>query len=565
MPMGRRKAPFSKKKRKEYIKNRNERKKLMASPPDEDNDKREVCQMPDSKVENLQNADNPGKGPAMDLLEEIEAINQQPRGRGNTNRYNLKFKKETKEERKSRKAAHYTEIEPLPETALEATTELFFPVGLRYPDRPPWNMHMSKQKLDISENRHFRLFCENLERDFNNRELSPYELNLETWRQLWRVTEMSDIILIIVDARYSVAQFPPYLYEHLVKRERDIILVMNKCDLVPGSVVKAWQHYFQTHYPRLLLIPFSSLVGHCTMRLVEACKNIVGEAVNLQSWGNKVEMDTCSSELSEVAMGPPEVEEDMMEDDTVNNTQPEYYQRFRDDILTIGTIGYPNVGKSSLINALKGKKVVSVSKTPGHTKHFQTIFLTKTVKLCDCPGLVFPSCLTRPLQVISGSYPIAQVRDTIGVVRYIASRLDLPRILKLKITDYEDITEKWTPYYICEAWAKKRGYHTRKGGYPDVNRAANELLRLCCAGQKSLVLYFRPPGYITNRDKYETDSMTEAVKGIPGFLAVLDNVEEEDTDKGETSEETSIDGSEDEESEEEMVPSNRFALLSNDD
>jgi len=48
---------------------------------------------------------------------------------------------------------------------------------------------------------------------------------------------------------------------------------------------------------------------------------------------------------------------------------------------------------------LVGLKVVSVSRTPGHTKHFQTIFLTRTVRLCDSPGLVFPSLVARPLQV----------------------------------------------------------------------------------------------------------------------------------------------------------------------
>ena len=44
-------------------------------------------------------------------------------------------------------------------------------------------------------------------------------------------------------------------------------------------------------------------------------------------------------------------------------------------------------------------QVVSVSRTPGHTKHFQTIFLTPTVRLCDSPGLVFPSKVDKNLQV----------------------------------------------------------------------------------------------------------------------------------------------------------------------
>lgn len=42
---------------------------------------------------------------------------------------------------------------------------------------------------------------------------------------------------------------------------------------------------------------------------------------------------------------------------------------------------------------------MSVSRTPGHTKYFQTYYLTQTVKLCDCPGLVFPSRVNKQLQV----------------------------------------------------------------------------------------------------------------------------------------------------------------------
>jgi len=51
------------------------------------------------------------------------------------------------------------------------------------------------------------------------------------------------------------------------------------------------------------------------------------------------------------------------------------------------------------MNGLIGKKVVSTSVTPGHTKYFQTYFLTPTVKLCDSPGLVFPSLIDKQLQV----------------------------------------------------------------------------------------------------------------------------------------------------------------------
>jgi large subunit GTPase 1 len=46
-----------------------------------------------------------------------------------------------------------------------------------------------------------------------------------------------------------------------------------------------------------------------------------------------------------------------------------------DDRLMVGTIGYPNVGKSSLINVFCGRKRVGVAAMPGKTKHFQSLFL----------------------------------------------------------------------------------------------------------------------------------------------------------------------------------------------
>ena len=52
-----------------------------------------------------------------------------------------------------------------------------------------------------------------------------------------------------------------------------------------------------------------------------------------------------------------------------------------------------------VVDCVEILQVVSVSRTPGHTKHFQTIYLTPTVKLCDSPGIVFPSVIPKPMQV----------------------------------------------------------------------------------------------------------------------------------------------------------------------
>jgi ribosome biogenesis GTPase A len=122
-------------------------------------------------------------------------------------------------------------------------------------------------------------------------------------------------------------------------------------------------------------------------------------------------------------------------------------------VLTIGMIGYPNAGKSSIINGILNEKVVSVSRTPGHTKHFQTIHLSDTLVLCDCPGLVFPTVVDRQLEILSGIYPISQVREPYTVVGYLAQRVPLIHLLRLNNPNQsveEGCPEKWTAWDVCD-------------------------------------------------------------------------------------------------------------------
>jgi ribosome biogenesis GTPase A len=165
------------------------------------------------------------------------------------------------------------------------------------------------------------------------------------------------------------------------------------------------------------------------------------------------------------------------------------------DYVTIGLVGHPNVGKSSLINSIMGRTVVSASRTPGHTKHFQTIHLTANVRLCDSPGLVFPSLLPKPLQILSGMYPIAQVQEPYSTIQYLvrkhrlqartqivmktnvglllllnqAERIPLEKILRLTPPD-NNKDHAWSAWDICEEYAKDRGFFTAKAARPDVYR-----------------------------------------------------------------------------------------------
>jgi len=167
-------------------------------------------------------------------------------------------------------------------------------------------------------------------------------------------------------------------------------------------------------------------------------------------------------------------------------------------------VGHPNVGKTSLLNALVGRKVASVSHTPGHTKHLQSWQLTPEFEVVDCPGLVFPvggeliagsNVAPRHVFEICGLYPIAQVREPYSGVRLLGSSLDLRRLYGLSPRDIDEADEEeehLSPLGFCTALAAKRGYRMAKGrGAPDPHRAGLEILTDAADGV--LCLAFDPP------------------------------------------------------------------------
>ncbi|XP_046987293.1 guanine nucleotide-binding protein-like 1 [Schistocerca americana] len=506
MPQGRRKVPFSAKAKKMQLQNK---RKMKGG-------------VPNFVV----------RGDSEDETSGINTINKQPssqKGRGNANRYALQFHRETEAEIRERKEAARHALLSLPETSLEIDGNTYFPPDLDFPKRPPWNFDMSREELEAREHRYFNEYLSDLEKKYDRKELSYFELNLETWRQLWRVLEMSDIILIIVDIRYAALMFPPSLYHHVQKVDKSMILVLNKIDLCPAPVVAAWMHYFKERYPSLHILIFTSfpsynirgnqenrtglqtrrrrgklrMAAEGAQKLLEACKDIVKDEVDLSSWQSKIseEMET------EYECDDLEIEE-TVEMKKVDTSYIEHV-RYREGALTIGCIGQPNVGKSSLMNAIMGKKVVSVSRTPGHTKHFQTIYLTSNVRLCDCPGLVFPSKVPKTLQVLMGSYPIAQLREPYSAIQFLGERMDLPHLLQIK---HPEGDEEWSAVDICDGWAQKRGFFTARTSRLDSYRAANHLLRMALDGK--ICLCMRPAGYSNNKELWENHEYVETVHWV---------------------------------------------------
>jgi len=129
---------------------------------------------------------------------------------------------------------------------------------IELPKRPPWQYGMSKAAVEANEAKMFQHWKDAIYAKYKTEDLSYFEHNLEVWRQLWRVVEMSDIVLLIVDIRHPLVHFSPALY-HWVNDElkRPMVLVLNKIDLVAPDVVRAWEAYFHQRFPGLHTASFS--------------------------------------------------------------------------------------------------------------------------------------------------------------------------------------------------------------------------------------------------------------------------------------------------------------------
>ena len=162
-------------------------------------------------------------------------------------------------------------------------------------------------------------------------------------------------------------------------------------------------------------------------------------------------------------------------------------------------VGYPNVGKSSTVNALVAKKKTGVSATPGKTKHFQTLELGDGLLLADCPGLVFPSfTASRAELVCNGVLPIDRLTDVRQPVAIVAARIPralIERVYKMKLplpALHEDQNRNATAGELLRAYSAARGL-TVQHGRPDEQRAGRAVLKDFINGK--LLFCVGPEGY----------------------------------------------------------------------
>ncbi|KAI7883458.1 P-loop containing nucleoside triphosphate hydrolase protein [Lichtheimia hyalospora FSU 10163] len=410
---------------------------------------------------------------------------------------------------------------------------------LTVPRRPPWDKSMSAEQLHQRERESFldwRRGMAQLEED-EGLLLTPYEKNLEVWRQLWRVIERSQLVVQIVDARNPLL-FRSADLEKSVKevdpRKKNLLLI-NKADYLSDDQRRWWADYFESQGIRYTFFSAALAAKQQEEERLAQEKKEMEEALKAQKQSSEEDDE---QEESDDDTDTPAQEQKEKEDDTqhinealsetkISESKEPVDERIRvrtttnlldllidetpkvdgdeEPKVVIGLVGYPNVGKSSTINALIGEKRVSVSSTPGKTKHFQTIHLTPKLVLCDCPGLVFPTfSTTKADQVCNGVLPIDQLREHSGPTSLVAKRipqavLEATYGIRIRTQPKEDGGSGIpTSAELCSAYAIARGYFRSSQGNPDEARAARYILKDYVNGK---LLYCHPP------PNYKLDSL----------------------------------------------------------
>uniref|UniRef100_A0A671S2Z9 Large subunit GTPase 1 homolog n=1 Tax=Sinocyclocheilus anshuiensis TaxID=1608454 RepID=A0A671S2Z9_9TELE len=416
---------------------------------------------------------------------------------------------------------------------------------LRIPRRPSWDESTSPEVLQQNERDSFLTWRRELARLEEEQKLilTPFERNLDFWRQLWRVIERSDVVVQIVDARKPLLFRCPDLEKYVkeVSVHKVNMLLLNKADLLTREQRRAWARYFQKEGIRAVF--WSALAE--AQRLEAEEKVIYGCTKSYFNWSNDEATDlheehsTSTNEEKDESVQDEEEEskearvcvdetewqtcseesgdEDHAEEKPESTAVSSFYNSSRllrrnelleifksvhsglackDGQITVGLVGYPNVGKSSTINTILRNKKVSVSATPGHTKHFQTLFVDPGLCLCDCPGLVMPSFVSTKAEMIcSGILPIDQMRDHVPTIPQTVLE-GTYGINIIRPREDEDPDRPPTYEELLMAYGYMRGFMTAHG-QPDQSRSARYILKDYVSGK---LLYCHPPPHINPQD-----------------------------------------------------------------
>lgn len=293
-------------------------------------------------------------------------------------------------------------------------------------------------------------------------------------REVMKLVELADIVLLVLDARDPLSGKSQIIEEMVQKMaNKKLVYILNKIDLVPKDVVDKWLSYLRQSFPT---VAFRASTQKQKSNLSRAVTDSV--SLGAASSGDTTMKDDTKNANLKICVGG----------DTLLQLLKNY-SRSGDlkEAVTVGVVGYPNVGKSSLINSLKRCKSVGVSSTAGFTKSLQPIQLDSKVKLIDSPGVLFLDNEENDSSlVLRNCVNVAQVDDPIGSVRTLLEKIEngIEALMVLyRLQRFENADE------LVRLLAIKRG-KLKKGGIPDVDAGARIILQDLNAGK---IKYFVQP------------------------------------------------------------------------